>query len=163
LNPTPPENQTGPTQDELLAGCVTFPVQILDRAAFCIRTEEARVHLLPVAEYPKLREVLLDEPRLVELYTGKAKGWGDSLQPDSHERIVTEGRRVNAHFFGQWLPRRKALEEQMQSRVMEGFLAEAARAFAEKLAPPASGNGSTIALPAGERRPVILPGSVLPS
>ena len=141
------QEQNGPTPDELLAGGAAITVQVVNPGRQAILDERPFVRLIPVREYPKLRECLAEEERLVELYCAKPVGWAVSLTPESHERLVAEGRRLNAHFFDSWLLRRKTLEESLQSRIMGDFLDTAARELAGRMLEMQSASSSAVPPP----------------
>lgn len=148
-NPKPELYRGGPTREEMLAGGLDVELEVLHRRLGAVEFRQARVRMLPVAEYPALRAALVDEDRLAVMYVA----WGDTsphdgLTPDAHEYVIEEGRRLNAHFFACWLPRREALEGQMRNPVLDTFLAGAARELAARLT--ASGPTSSDAPPAGD-------------
>lgn len=140
---------TAITDDELLAGGARAGVLVrLDREGNVGYAEQrAFVRLVPVREYGQLREVLLDECRMIELVCGQAQGWADTLHPDSHELLVAEINRINHHFFVRWLPRRLETEEQFRSGATDQFMAAAARELAAELA-KGSSRGSPTSPPA---------------
>lgn len=136
------------TDAELLARGRELSVRILSgQDGNQVVTERVFVRLLPVRDYAKLREALLDECQMIELACAQEAGWADRLHPDSHEELITEIRRLNHHFFACWLPRRIATEEQFRSGVMDQFMAEAARQFAKEMRAPST-TGSVTSPPA---------------
>ena len=133
-DPRPELYRGGPTLDELLAGGMRCAAGVLDTTAKELVSLTVTIRPVPVSEYPALKAALLEESRLVEIYTGQAPGWGATVHPQSLETLLDEGRRMNAHFFAHWLPRRVELESQLQSGVMGEFMATAAREFAARMA-----------------------------
>lgn len=97
-----------PHPNETLYGQIKLTVTMSDGS-----TEEVAVLQLPISSYPALTEALDDEVRAAEIYAGKERGWGARLSPGDHERIITEGERINSDFFGRWLQRRLARQEKV--------------------------------------------------
>ena len=85
--------------------------------------EKAFIRQLPVRLMPQMLASLEDENRLVELFCDKPEGWSDTLDPESFEKVVTEGERLNADFFSRWVQRRLTRQE----RVMPGITEKLAR------------------------------------
>ena len=85
--------------------------------------EKAFIRQLPVRLMPQMLACLEDENRLVELFCDKPEGWSDTLDPESFEKVVTEGERLNADFFSRWVQRRLTRQE----RVMPGITEKLAR------------------------------------
>jgi len=91
------------------------------------RCELVKVLQLAIKTYPALRLAMADEMKLAALYCqvqgpkSKVQGqqpewipatveWAEQLEPESHERVITEGERINSAFFGRWVERQKARE-----------------------------------------------------
>lgn len=87
-------------------------------------SEKVFVRQLPFRLFPALMSAMDDEPAMVELFTDRAKGWSDTLSPESFEAVVETGEKVNADFFGRWKARKL---NRMQS------LVEASPVFAAAL------------------------------
>lgn len=142
--PAVPDQQAGPTAEELLAGGQAVELEYIDRPRAAIRYVHCLIRLVPVREYPALRAALLDEADLVRIYVRHQNpDTAVELTPAAHELVIREGKRINAHFFDQWLPRRRELEAGMQAPQMSEFLAIAAREFAGQLVPQGRISGAT--------------------
>jgi hypothetical protein len=76
-----------------------------------------------VDEFPKLMMALEDEPLMVEIYTGKPKGWFKSIQRESFVKIIEEGERVNGDFFFPWAARKIARQEKLMPGMTAKILA----------------------------------------
>lgn len=100
------QTESGPTKTETLSGGTTLRVTHNDGT-----TSEILVRQLPVRDFERWLGVMDDEPRVVELFTERPEGWGDTLTPVSLELVVMEGERVNRDFFERWLHRRLARKE----------------------------------------------------
>lgn len=135
----------GPTHDELIAGGVRVEVEVLDHEKQHVTSREVTVRLVPVSEYPALRMALLEEHKLVPILIGNL-GFAEELTPASHELVVDVGRRVNAHFFAHWLPRRAELEGALQSRALGEFMSAAAREFAAQMVGVSGATSSPVPL-----------------
>lgn len=91
-----------PTKTEILFGGEDIAVVMLDSA-----TELVRVKILPIRQFPQYQAALSNEPKLVELFTGKPAEWVDQLSTSSFEEIILSGERINSDFFGRWQDRQK--------------------------------------------------------
>lgn len=151
----------GPTHDEILSGGASIEIELVDRATGKFAMSAVLVRLLPVKDYPALRRALDDEAEQVRLYLRsdlERIGSGE-LTPASHELVMDVSRRVNAHFFDCWLPRRREIEEQSRSELSEDLIAVAAREFVasykqqqtETEPSATSGRTSPIAPPVGAK------------
>ena len=81
------------------------------------------IRQIPIRLMPQMLAALEDENRLVELFCDKPEGWSDGLTPESFEKIITEGERLNADFFSRWVQRRLTRQE----RVMPGITEKIAK------------------------------------
>jgi hypothetical protein len=72
---------------------------------------------------PQMMANLENENQLVELFCDRPKGWSDSITPESFEKVVQEGERMNTDFFVRWFQRRLTRQE----KVMPGITEKLAR------------------------------------
>ena len=100
------QNPTGPTKAETLRGNVTITVELNDGT-----WQPVIVRQLPIREMERWLSIIDDEPAVAELFASQPEGWSELLPPESIERIVVEGERLNRDFFGRWLDRRTARKE----------------------------------------------------
>jgi hypothetical protein len=103
-------------------------------------TENVFIRQIPIRLMPQMLASLEDENRLVELFCDKPEGWSDTLDPESFEKVVTEGERLNADFFSRWVQRRLTRQE----RVMPGITEKLARSAGLPL-PTGSPNAPSVA------------------
>jgi hypothetical protein len=82
-------------------------------------TEKVFVRQIPVRLMPQMLANLEDENRLVELFCDKPDGWSDSITPESFEKVVFEGERLNADFFSRWVHRRLTRQEKVMPGITE--------------------------------------------
>jgi hypothetical protein len=101
-----------------LLGGVTYNATKLDGSI-----EEVRIAQVPIKSFPDYLNAQEDEPRMVEMFCGKPKGWSDQLTPGSFEHIIAEGERINADFFSRWVQRRLARQEKLMPGITEKLLA----------------------------------------
>lgn len=130
------QNTTGPTPAETLRGGLEITLNYVGEGT----SFTAFIRQLPLGEMADLLAAQGDEEKLARLYT-KATGqqdwpanWFESLTPESQERIVVEGDRINADFFGRWFRRRLARQE----RLVPGSTARILGAFETDGASPTS-------------------------
>jgi len=121
------ENTSGeqkPTGWETLLGGMKTLVQFRDPK---FAAEEVQVRQLAIEHYPELLKVMDDECAMVEMFCGKEKGWAVSLTPDSFERVITEGERLNGDFFSRWVQRRQKRAEQLMPGALDKVVNQAMR------------------------------------
>ena len=82
-------------------------------------TEKVFVRQIPVRLMPQMLANLEDENRLVELFCDKPDGWSDSITPESFEKVVLEGERLNSDFFSRWVHRRLTRQEKVMPGITE--------------------------------------------
>jgi hypothetical protein len=99
---------------ETIRGGVDLEVQLIGGG-----TEAVFVRQMPIRQMPQLLAALEDEPRMVELFCDRPEGWSDTLTPESFERLVAEGDRLNAVFFSRWLRRRLDRQERLLPGITE--------------------------------------------
>lgn len=116
------EKSEGPTQMETLLGGIELTVEKLDRT-----TETVRVRQLPVKLYPQYLLCMEDEPAMVELFCDRKAGWSEGLAPQSFQKVVEEGERINADFFESWYRRKIARLEKLVPGARDRILTEASR------------------------------------
>lgn len=75
-----------------------------------LKEEKVKVRQLPVKLYPQFRAALRDEMALVAIYCNKDVAWAGQLDRASHERLITEGKKLNWDFFLRWVERQKEME-----------------------------------------------------
>lgn len=150
----------GPTADEILSGGAEIELEFVNRQERKFEHLRVLVGLVPVKEYPKLREAIQREAELPWVYLRRDFSRLENLEltPESHELLMDVGRRVNAHFFACWLPRQRELEELAHSGLSEELIAAAAREFVatyqQQSSPEpsaTSGRGAPIAPPVGAK------------
>jgi hypothetical protein len=125
--------QTGPTKLETVLGGTEIIITKSDGT-----TEPVCVLQLPIRKYTVYLMALEDEAAMVELLTGKPKGWNEELTTESFERIVVEGERINADFFGRWLQRRLDRQEKLMPGMREQLAVEALKSQISSLNSPSS-------------------------
>jgi hypothetical protein len=86
-------------------------------------TEKVFVRQIPIRLMPQMMANLENENQLVELFCDRPKGWSDSITPESFEKVVQEGERMNTDFFVRWFQRRLTRQE----KVMPGITEKLAR------------------------------------
>lgn len=101
---------TTKTSDQLatLEGQKTVSVALRDGMR-----EIVTVQALPVRKFPKLMELMDDEPGKIELATGKETGWADNLTSQSHADLLAVVEDLNSADFFAWLRRRVQRSEQL--------------------------------------------------
>jgi len=102
-------------------------------------SETARVRLVPVREYLRYLELLMDDAALAEFLCEKPKGWADNFSWTELSKILRLGDQLNLDFFGQWLQRRVSL----QRHLLPPELAALASPTPSPNAPPISASPST--------------------
>lgn len=112
------KSEAQPTPTETLLGVGAATVRHADG-----RTEAVTLRQLPVRQLPDLLAALDDEARMLELFTGKPAAWVDALPPAEFERLLAEGERLNADFFGRWLARRLDRQEKLMPGLTDRLLA----------------------------------------
>jgi len=109
---------TGPTPLETLKAGADIQVTRSDGTAETIRLSQ-----IALGACEKLLAAQGDEIALACLYTGRDRAWFEGLEADSQERVVIEGDRINADFFGRWFRRRLERQERLLPGAMDKFLA----------------------------------------
>jgi len=110
----------GPTPLETLTAGADLQVTRLDGTA-----ETIRLCQIALGQCEKLLAAQGDEIALGCLYTGRDRTWFESLDANSQERVVIEGDRLNADFFGRWFRRRLDRQERLMPGVTEKFVQRA--------------------------------------
>src|SRR5688572_11114890 len=85
-------------------------------------SETVQILQLPIKQFPAYSKVLTDEPALVDLLTGKPKGWSETLTNESFEQIVQEGKKLNADFFERWLRRQFETQEKLTPGITQAMV-----------------------------------------
>jgi len=122
------ENNIKPNDIETLFG---KSIQELTIGTMDGKTESVSIKQLPVKVYPKLLEILDDEIAMASQYTGKPKEWIETLTPESHQKIIEEGERINWDFFIAWQKRRM----ERQEKIMPGFQQALLQKLTEQASP----------------------------
>ena len=68
--------------------------------------ETVKVRQLPIKSFPKLAEAFVDEIELLKLVCEKDDAWVESLDYESHSKLVEEAERLNHSRFFPWMERR---------------------------------------------------------
>lgn len=76
-------------------------------------SEIVTVRQISVREFPSLLEAIDDEPKTIEILTGKQVDWVDLLTHESHAELLKLGEEVNGGDFFNWLRRRVKRQEQL--------------------------------------------------
>lgn len=97
-----------PTPTETVMGGLNVIVTHSDKG-----TDTVFVRQLAIEDYPKLLQAQDDECKMIELYCDRPIGWAKTLSPDSHEKLVEEGERLNSDFFLRWVQRRISRQERL--------------------------------------------------
>jgi len=111
---------TGPTPLETLKAGADIQVTRSDGTAETIRLSQ-----IALGACEKLLAAQGDEIALACLYTGRDRSWFENLDADSQERVVIEGDRINADFFGRWFRRRLERQERLMPGMTEKFVQRA--------------------------------------
>jgi hypothetical protein len=119
----------GPSPLETLKGGAEIQVTHLDGSL-----ESIHLRQVSIGQCEQLLLAQGNEPTLACFYSGRDRAWFDSLDPDSQERVVVEGDRINADFFARWYRRLAARQDRILPGAMEKFIN---RALEEPEAPPA--------------------------
>lgn len=101
------------------------------------KRERVMVRVLPVDIYPELLKLQNDEPSLVAIYAGKFskdketqiytvdREWATRLTPESNEKVVEVGERLNGDFLARWFARQKARVDRIRPGMMDRFMDKA--------------------------------------
>lgn len=119
---------------ETIRGGVDLEVQLIGGG-----TETVFVKQIPIRQMPQLLAALEDEPRMVEIFCDRPEGWSDTLTPESFERLVAEGDRLNAVFFSRWLRRRLDRQERLLPGITEQLARNAGLPTGSLKSPSAAG------------------------
>lgn len=112
-------------QFKIINGGADVQVRFADPA---LESEWVKVKKLSIREMPRLGSTMGDEFREVAFYVGKTVEWVESLEDDSFEALIKEGRDINFTKFDNWYQRQKRL---LKTLGHQGVVDEALKAAVE--------------------------------
>lgn len=119
---------------EILADGVLLPVKFKPGPGGVAAKEHVKVWILGMSEMPILGAAMGDEAKEIAVVTKKDAAWVATLDDDSFEALIEEGRRLNFTRFGKYWKRQMDLLKAMgQGDAVGAALAKAL----EKALPPA--------------------------
>jgi hypothetical protein len=96
--------------------------------------ERVKVRKVALRDIQKLSEVLGNEISEIMVMTGKEQAWVESLDDDSFEALIEEGRRLNFSRCSKWLKRRMDLLKAMgQGTVFDRAVETAVQKVSDRL------------------------------